>query len=266
MARYWDDKDGNGKKLTDGRICLVIEPDDKNLPTIRTYGRDKEEVLDKVANTAETGQAEIHRLRSARPATPTITAPTPSPTALTADELARATADLSNPAKSAQAVKTLLKGAGFDADAQRFKDDTRRMAETAQEWERQHPDKLWSDSRNQRLLVDTAILHCGFHRSMSAEALDAAYAYLLERNMLFAVEEVIPAVPPDGNQDSRTPVHNASSYRSNALRATPPARVEKPRYTDAELEAMNSRQLREKIEHEPGFREWYNQRFAAASA
>ena len=69
MSRYWADTDGHGNKLTDGRVCLVIEPDDPSLPTIRTYGHDKDEVLDKVAHMAETGQATITRLRTAQPST-----------------------------------------------------------------------------------------------------------------------------------------------------------------------------------------------------
>lgn len=271
MARYWDDKDGNGKTLTDGRLCLVIESDDPNLPDIRTYGRDKEEVLDKVAKTAETAQAEIHRLRNARPAaTPSRSAPevpaSGAPSRLTADEQARATVDLSNPAKVGNALKTILRGEGFDIDAQRFRDDTKRMADVAQEWERQHPDRVWKDERNQRMLIDAAVLHFGFRQTMSATAIDSAYEYLAERNMLHEVPEVAPAVPPDGNSDSRT-ARNATSYRGNSLRGTPPAVVApKPRYTRAQVDAMNSRVLRDKIENEPGFSEWYNKEFMAATA
>src|ERR1700733_13901571 len=101
MALFWDDKDGQGKLLTDGRVCLVIKPDDPNLPEIRTYGANKEQVLEKVARTAETAQAEIHRLRSASARNPSVAAaPAAASPALTADQQAQATADLQNPAKA----------------------------------------------------------------------------------------------------------------------------------------------------------------------
>lgn len=272
MARFWDDKDGSGKKLTDGRVCLVIEPDDPALPTIRTYGRDKDEVLEKVAHTAETGQAEIHRLRSAVSRTPAAPATPVTPAASrrspSADELVLATADLSNPAKSAQAVKTLLRGAGVDVDKMKFEEDTRVMADVAQEWERQHPDKLWSDPRNQKLLMDAAVFRFGFRHNMKAESLDEAYSYLLQYGMLFEVPaDPAPGVQPDGSQDSRTTVRTATSYRANALRTPAPVVVnKKPRYTRAEIDAMNSRVLREKIETEPGFKDWYDKEFSAMTA
>ena len=276
--RDWDDKDGNGKKLTDGRVCLVIEPDDQNLPDIRTYGRDKDEVLEKVAKTAETAQAEIHRLRNSRSAAtpPARTIPpngaAPSSAApstrltLTADETARATADLSNPAKSSEAVKTLLRGAGVDVDAIRFREDTTRMANVAKEWERAHPDPIWEDERNQRLLIDTAVLHFGFRQNMAAAAIDGAYDYLLQHNILFKVPEASSTVQPDGNPDSRT-VRNATTYRGNSLRATHPvAARENPKAFLAEVDKLNSKELRDKIENEPGFKDKYEKAIAAAAA
>jgi hypothetical protein len=265
MARYWDEKDGNGKKLTDGRVCLVIEPEDASLPTIRTYGRNKDEVLEKVARTAETAQAEINRLRRApKPTvvTPTVTASTLPP--LTADEQARATADLSNPAKAPEAIKILLRGAGVDVDRMKLDEDARRISVIATEWERNTPD-FPRDPRNRRLLMNTAVLRFG--PNITADALNAAYQELLQHGMLFeAAAEVTPVVQPDGNQDSRTPVRNATSYRSTTLRGTAPVMVATPRYTRAQVDAMNSRQLRDKIENEAGFSDWYEKEFAAKTA
>ena len=260
MARRWDDKDANGNQLTDGRVCLVIEPDDPTLPAIRTYGRDKDEVLDKLAVTTETGQATIHRLRSAAPAQPSPSKPAVVATrGITADEQARATADLSNPAKAPDAIKTLLRGAGVDVDQMRFREDTNRMALIAQEWERSHPGPIWSDARNQRLLIDTAVLHFNFRRNITAEALDAAHEYLVQRDMLFT-SAPSTEVPPDGNRDSRTDVRNATSYRAGELRA--PAQVvgnKKAKYTRAEIDGMNTKVYREKLENEAGFAELVNQ-------
>jgi len=270
--RYWDDKDAHGNKLTDGRVCLVIEPDDPTLPSIRTYGRDKDEVLDKVAKTAETAQATITRLRSSVPATPASPSPTTAPPLttrrrLTEAEQAQATADLSNPAKSPAALKALLGEAGFDIDQANLNQNARRVAAVAQEWEKSHPDFPRSE-RNDRLLLNTAALKVGF-QNITAAALDAAYQELLSLDMLFEADEAVPAttVPPNGNSDSRTVrPRSATSYRTNALRsAAPVARPDKPKYTRAEIDAMNSRVYRDKYEHEPGFKEIVNQLSAATA-
>jgi hypothetical protein len=256
MSRRWSDTDANGHKLTDGRVCLVIESDDPNLPPIYTYGKDKDEVLEKLAHTTETAQATIQRLRSApkTPATPRR--------GITADERARATVDLANPAKSGEALKTLLRGEGVDVDAQRFNEETKRMSSVALEWERAHPAKIWKDPRNQRLLIDAAILRCRFRETLAPESLDAAYEYLLEHQMLFEVpdEPATPVVHPDGSPDSRTPVRMATTYRGTALRGTAPAVVKpKPKYTRAEIDAMNTKVYRDKLENEPGFAELVNE-------
>ncbi len=277
MSRYWADTDGHGNKLTDGRVCLVIEPDDPALPTIRTYGRDKDEVLDKVAHTAETAQSTITRLRSSQvqpspqvsPASPAVAAPNSTRRRLTADEQAQATADLSNPAKSPAAVRALLREAGVDVDQMQIDAAARRVSVVAQEWERQHPDFPHSE-RNQRLLIDKAILKVGFP-NITAETLDAAYNELLSLDMLFEADGVVttPPVPPDGSPDSRTNgarTRNATSYRSNALRSAVPAVAPKtPKYTRAQIDAMNSAVYREKLRSEPGFADCVNQLSAATA-
>lgn len=259
MARYWSETDASGNKLTDGRMCLVIEPDDKSLPKIYTYGMSKEEVLEKMATTAETGQATIHKLRS-QPAAVTPAAPAPA-ASTTVDELARATADLSNPAKSAAAIKTLLKHSGVDVEKIQSDEAAKRVQVVAQEWEKNNPE-FPSDERNQRLLINTAALKVGFY-NINAAALDAAYEYMEQHQMLFAA----PEVQPDGNRDTRTPVRTATTYRRNALRGQEPSvTAPKPKYTREAIDKLNSKELREKIENEPGFREWFNKEFAAKSA
>jgi hypothetical protein len=260
MARYWSTKDGNGNELTDGRVCLVIESEDKTMPAIRTYGRDKDEVLDKLARTTETAQTEIHKLRNgARPAStsPTTTATLAPSGRLTADETARATADLSNPAKSGEAIKTLLRDQGFDVDKNRLDQASRRVAAIGEEWEKQNPD-FPHDDRNQRLLIQTAALKVGFV-NITAAALDAAYQELLDHEMLFDVEKPAVTVPPGGTPEPRT-VRNATSYqRRNVSGSAPRVEAPKPKYTREQVDAMNSRELRNKIENEPGFKELVDQ-------
>jgi len=275
--RYWEN---NGQLRLDGRYCLVIDPEDGTHP-IKTYGRTKEEVLEKVAKTAEAAQQLINRQRSAqqsRPAVPARTevsrpAPMVAPArALTADEQMQATADLSNPAKAPQAIKMLLRASGLDVDRMKFDEDMRRAARVAQEWENRNPD-FPSDERNQQALMDKALLMVGgdFGRISSA-IFDAAYNELLAQNRLFfdepvSTSTVTPQMPPNGSSATRiVRPRGATSYRSTALRAqAPAARREQPRYTRAEVEAMSSREFREKMERETGFRDWYDRDFSSAT-
>jgi hypothetical protein len=261
MARYWDNKeiDGRGTKF-----CLVIDPEDGTNP-IRTYGWTKDEVLEKVARTAETAQQTISRQRNTPPtaAAPAVTraVATARVTTVTADEQMQATADLSNPAKAPEALKTLLKVNGFDLDQEKFNRDTRRVANLAQEWERRHPE-FPDDERNQRMLLDRATMKAGFP-NITAAVLDECFTELLAQNMLFeasAPEPITPPSAPDGNPENRVErPRAATSYRSSALRAPvqPPAKT-KPKYTRAEIDAMNSKVFREKFETEAGFKELVN--------
>lgn len=270
MARYWSDKDGNGQKLTDGRICLVIEPADPSLPTIRTYGKDEKEVLDKIANTAETAQAEIHRLRKAPP-TPHTSAPAASPATgarVSADEQARATVDLNNPAKAPDAIKTLLRAGGVDVDQDQREREGRRISALAAEWERENPDFPF-DPRNGRLLIDRAILKAGGYLKITKEHLSAAFQELQDSNMLFEPAPPQPGpsstVQPRGTEDSRT-VRTATTYRRNSLRSPEPiVSAPKPKYTPADIDKLTSKQLRDKIENEPGFREMYEKLLAKSA-
>ena len=273
MSRHWDNKDVAGRGT---KFCLVIDPEDGTHP-IRTYGWSMEEVLDKVANTAETAQQVINRQRAssippsalATSKARTATTPVAGPRPITAEEQMQATTDLGNPAKSPQAIRTLLRGVGVDVDKIKQDEDVKRVAATAQEWEQRHPDFPGSD-RNNRLLLDKATLMVGF-QNITAAALDAAYQQLLDLGMLFDVEDQTdPTNPPaasNGNSATRErPARTATSYRSSQLRSEPVVTVTKPRYTRAEIDALNSRQLRDKIEHEPGFSDWYNREFSRASA
>lgn len=248
--RFWDDKDANGKPLTDGRVCLVIRSDEPGMPDMRTYGRDKEEVLDKVARTAETAQTEIHRLRKQK-----ADSPSPAPaTRVTADEQARATADLSDPSKSPQAVETLLRAAGLPIDKMKQQEVGRRVAAVADAWERANPG-FPHDERNQQQLINLAALRAGFS-NITADVLDAAYQELEQKGLLF--EPVAPVtVQPPGSEEPRT-VRKATSYRSTALRAAAPVVQEKPKYTVTQLDSMTTKEFGDKIKNEPGFADWYN--------
>jgi len=267
MARYWDNKEIPGRGT---KFCLVIDPED-GTHALRTYGWSEGEVLEKVARTVETAQQVINRQRQAPPSAPTARQEEPDPPPISAEDTMQATADLSNPARAGAAIRTLLKGEGIDLDEARLQRDARKVAAIAEQWALDNPD-FPLDKRNQRQLMDRALLKAnGNLGAITAQIFDAAFAELRASDLLFEVEPAAvstlnPPHAPNGNSAFRSEAsRNATSYRSTALRAGP-ANVAptKPKYTRAEVDALNSKQLREKIENEAGFREWYDREFSAA--
>jgi hypothetical protein len=268
MRQYWDNQDVPGRGT---RLCLVMDPEDGTHP-IRTYGKDKDEILEKVARTAATAQQVITRQRANPPANGNGSAPQPpaqpARPKVTADEQMQATADLSNPAKAPGAIKTLLRAGGVDMDRERVKQEAERVAAIAQEWERQHPEFSASDERNKRLLLNTASAKVGF-TNIDAAALDTAYEELRRFNMFFEEAPIFetpnPSDASNGNSATVDRPRTATSYRATSLRSGTPAVHPKPKYTSAEVDRMNSKQLREKIETDPEFTAWYNREYSRAA-
>lgn len=265
MSRRWDNKEVPGRGT---KFCLVIDPEDGTQP-IKIHGWSEQEVLEKAAHSVETAQATINRLRAQAPARPT--APVAAP--VSSEEQMNATADLSNPAKAPAAVKTLLRAGGFDVDRMSFDENVRRVAAIAQEWEAQHPE-FPQDARNQRLLLDKATLLAGRFVDITAETLDKAFQELAARDMLFeaaapANEPHNPPTPPNAPDGNSAPVERprtATSYRRTALNApNAPLTTPKPppKYTRADIDAMNSKVYRDKYDNEPGFAELVNSLSAA---
>lgn len=271
--RFWSNEDANGNQLTDGRICLVIRSDDNpDMPEIRTYGKDKDEVLDKVAKTAETAQGQIHRMRKTPPTV--VGRPSLAPSAPQANDqrpttdLVTAVADLSNPQKAPQAIKTLLKAAGVDVDQQAMQQRLRNAAVIAEKWQNERPDYP-ADPRNDRIVMNIAARAAGGPGRITAEFLDAALEEAQRLELLHepraearSPKSDLP-VQPGGNPDSRT-VRSATSYRRNALRSPEPAPT--PRGDSARearwrtiLEKGTGKALEDAIRNEPGFVEWVEQ-------
>jgi hypothetical protein len=261
--RFWDDKDGTGTKLTDGRVCLVIQ--NPEMPEIRTYGKDREEVLDKLANTTETAQLQIHRMRKA-PQTPP---PTP-PARPAAPDLKAAAADLANPAN----VRVLLRAAGVDVDGQIRTQVANKIAALALAWQAENPD-FPMDPRNQRMLMDRAIILVGGRpENLTTAALDKAYEELAAQEVFHAPKGLetpaVETVHPEGTPDSRT-VRNATSYRRNALTSPEaPARAKGESAQEAKwraiLETGTSEAQERAIRTDPGYSEWVGKQFAKKSA
>jgi hypothetical protein len=264
--RFWDDKDGTGTKLTDGRVCLVIQNPD--MPEIRTYGKDKDEVLEKLANTTETAQLQIHRMRK-NPAAPA--APARQPVAATpSTDVARAVTELSDPTKAGAALRTILKSEGIDLDRQARLDTARRIADVAEQWEREHPDYP-KDPRNDQILMNKAALVAGGALRITAEHIDAAYEQLVRAEMFFEPKAAVEAtVQHRGSDDSRT-VRSATSYRRNNLRSSEPAPAVRGDTAQeakwrAILETGSGEAQERAIRTDPGYVEWVSRVTAKKTA
>lgn len=267
----WSDKDATGKPLTDGRICAIVtNEEDPSMPPIVTYGKDKDEVLQKMAHTIATGQLTIHKLRSTTPAAPVRTA-APATGAPTPTEISQATTDLQNPIKAPQAVKTLLRAVGVDVDRDAQIRIANQVAAVAKQWEIDNPDYP-KDPRNDRMLIDRAtVIAGGSFLKITAEVLTRAYQQLVREKVFHEPAAAGTAVHPSGNPDSRTePTHIDTSYRRNALRSTEPAPIREDTKQVKEwrqiAEKGNSRELRHYIERVPGFSDWFEKEYARKSA
>jgi hypothetical protein len=261
MSRRWENSEVPGRGT---RHCLVIDPEDGTHP-IRTYGWSQEEVLDKVAHTAETAQAMINRQRQqlARPAAPSApAAAAPAPKTVSAEEQLEATRDLTNPAKAPAAVKTLLRAAGVDVDKQRMKEDAEAAGDVAQEWERRNPEFPGSDRRNLQMMMDKALILAGGRlNQITLAIMDQAYRALLADDMFHLdggtpptdnTETSHPSDATNGNSYSRGGHRTATSYRRTALTSVPPGAKPKPaKYTREYVEGLNSKQYRDAIERDP---------------
>jgi hypothetical protein len=257
MARTWLN---DGKPLEDGRLCLLIDPED-GTQAIRVWGRSREEILEKAAKTVEHGARTISQLRSqlnhkttTAPTTPTMTAATRPPTTLSAAERMQATADLDDPAKAPAAVTRLIQHqTGVDFDSIRQKETIERISTIQANWSYSHPD-FPKHPINYKLLNDAAALRVGYE-NITAAVMDQVYTELSSQGLLVEAEEeeLSPTVPPEETPDTRTVrPRGAASYRRTTLSAPAPA-SQTPKYTRAQIDAMTSAEYRRKLETDPDF-------------
>jgi hypothetical protein len=248
--------------LPDGRFRLVIDPEDGTQPQY-TYGKDKDEILEKVTRTAEHAARWIAPQKQNSSSAPLPKASSaervaPARKPMTADEQMRATSDLSNPAKAPQAVASLVNeatGGALDRLKQ-FEEKERRqqaanaLAETAARWASQHPEFPRTPT-NKKLLLDTAVLRVGIE-AVTEDVLQSVYQELLEGDYL---QDSDPAGQPDETPATRPArAREATSYRRTNLRATTPAPSTAPKYTRAEIDKLPADELLKRYNSDPEFR------------
>lgn len=256
-AGFWTETRPNGKPIEAGTVCWVTEPIDGGHP-IYTYGKDQQEVIEKLARTNAHAQAALARKSTApaTPATPTATAPA----RMTADEVMQATQDLQNPAKSGTAVARLVQDAtGIDLGRLALNN----FAALAQEWQQETPD-FYEHPGNMHLLVGRAKAYAGGTiANVTKEHLSRAFDDLQHEGMLFEApasqstlpnNQPTPSPVPDENQVQRTERPRgsrfATSTRSTGFRAAPQhsSQTRTPKYTAEEIRSMPNSKSRALID------------------
>jgi hypothetical protein len=264
MSRHWEDN------RSDGRLCLVIDPEDGTHPQ-RVYGQDKDEILEKMARTAEHATRHIAALKSQPAPPPTRPAAQAAPTPrkpLTADQTMQYTSDMQNPAKAPAAVRALVNeatGGALDEFEEFRKKQSRQAAidaaaHTAMQWSQKHPE-FPNHPANQKMLMDSAALRVGLER-ITEDVLQSVFLDLMESGMIIDSEEQQPPARQPGETPAprQAGTREATSYRRTSLRAaTPQPAAPQARYTRAQIDAMSSDDLLTKMRTEPGFTELVDQ-------
>jgi hypothetical protein len=260
MNGFWTETRPNGRPIEAGTVCWVQELGE-GLNPIYVYGRDTQEVIDKLSRNNAHAQAALAR-RAVAPATAAATPPAPAATQararLTPGQVMQATVDLQNPAKAGEAVSALLADAtGLDP----VEMGKQRYATLAIEWENEHPE-FDPHPGNRYLLGDKAIRRAGGKPALvTKELMTQCFNELLAEGLLFeATSEQLEQQThgnlttfPGESQVQRTERPRgalfATGARSSNFRA--PQQVAQTRtlkYTKEQIDRMSLAKSRDLIE------------------
>lgn len=261
MRVYWSDTRWNGQPLQSGTVCLVTDLEDGTNP-IYTYGADQQEILDKLARQNANAQLALARKASQPNGAAQASPPSPSPAAAprrgpSADEVMQATADLANPAKSGQAVSTLLQHAtGIDP----VETARRAYATLAMEWEAATPD-FYPHPANRQLVGEQAIRLAGNKPGMVTwEILNEAFRQKQAAGVLVERPDEPAALVPNDQPSSTFPeeipvqrserprgTRYATGARSTSFSAPQTVQTRALKYTEEQILNMPEKTRREVV-------------------
>jgi hypothetical protein len=254
---FWSDTRANGQPLQAGTVCFVTDLEDGTHP-IYTYGKNQEEVLEKLA--MQNANAQLALARRAANGTPPAAPATP-PRSVSADEIMQATADLQNPAKAGAAVATLYEAAtGIDPVQQA----RNAYAALAMEWESQTPD-FYPHPGNRQLVGDRAIRMAGNKPGLvTREIMNRAFQNLQADGLLFERSGQPPddtppatlAILPGENQvqsfERPRGTRFSTGARSSTFSAPQTAQTRALKYTEEQIRTMPERE-RLKVFNDPDY-------------
>jgi len=257
--------ENDGEANDQGQYVAVIDMEDGSRPQ-RFIGDSHRSVADQLMTaqlhaTTHIGQqrSRIRELETPEPGTaPQRFERRP----LSADDRFRVVADMSDPTKAPEAIKTVVEaefGAPIETVRERLNTaaETDQAAQAAQETRQfmeETPDFFPSQHNNQ-LLVS--------HMQMSGMAptkknFGIAYERLRDAGLLQAKPDVEPppreAIPSPGTTRPRPIVTHSTGIRSSDSSATPEMRQRQPKYTRDAIEKMPAKEYQDRYKNEPGFR------------
>lgn len=248
---YWATERLNGKPLEPGTVCWVTEVDGQN--PIATYGKDADEVIQKLSLNQAHYQAAMARRAAAAPAAPgTSTPAAPAPRKrMTNDEIFQATADAQNPAKAADAMVRLVSDAtGIDLKNLPLIEFGKR----AKEWQDEHPE-FYGHPGNIKLLTNEAFRAANYDwANVSKESLTVAFHKLQALGDLFEEPIQLPSLEPvedppnnlhtfpGGSLVQRTEMPRGARFatgtRSTNFRASQERQPRTPKYSPEDIRRM----------------------------
>ena len=203
-AGYWSPTRLNGAPLEAGTVCWVTTVPGQN--PIPIYGKNAQEVIEKLSAAQAYAQAELARRTPNPAATPVVTEIPQGRQRLTADEIAQNTSDLGNPAKAGQAVAALVEDAtGIDLKELAMQ----RFYAMLHRWQKANPDFNAGLEANKALLLMHARSMAGGENTMiTPPMLDQAFKIM---RTLRQHVDAAPALPPNPNEPStQTPASSTT--------------------------------------------------------
>lgn len=265
---YWSDKRPNGQPLEPGTVCWITEVEGEN--PIATYGRNTEEVMNKLSYTLGHTQAELARKANGGPR-PVATVPAQPRKRMDANEIFQATTDLNNPNRAGDALVALVEDAtGVNLKGQAVKE----FGDRAQEWQDEHPEFFAHDGNIDLLTTHARRAVNGDWASVSKELLTQTFLQLRQRGLLF--EAPAAPAPPAAAFPGESPVQRVeyprggrpgTGTRSTNFRAPQTVQPRTSKYTDEDIRKMPASQQKALIEsNDPDYATACDRMYATAKA
>ncbi len=241
MRTEWVTIRPSGKPVEPGTFCRMLDMEDGTNP-IYYYGKTEEEVNEKIALNNMHAQRALARRAEAPPQNGTTPSPIAPRKRMTADETMQATADLQNPAKSADAVTKLVQ----DATGM----DLRQMAmdafkTRADEWVRETADFYNCKPNRSLLATQLGRMVNGDVALISKEMMTQCFHQMLEAGDLVEDPGEAQNVTafPDENQVQRVETsrsgRNGTGTRSTNFRAPQAVQTRTLKYTREQIDRMS---------------------------
>ncbi|MGA2087214.1 MAG: hypothetical protein ABSG60_17035 [Terracidiphilus sp.] len=253
MKAYWSETRPNGKPVEPGNVCWIIDLEDGSALNA-TYGASMEEVLQKLAVQNANAQIALVRRAAApiQPAAPGTPPPAAPRTSLSADERMQATLDLSNPAKSGEAViRLVVDQTGVDPRQQAIQ----IFANLCMAWQAEHPE-FYPHAGNKRMLCESAGRKVGGKVGLiTKQMLTETFQELQQRGELFEEPQTLTITPPVLPGESQVQhverprgTRFATGARSSSFSAPQTAQTRTVKYTEEEIRTMPEAKMRRLIE------------------